>query len=940
MLYRVLLILLLSLPMLPVRPQVNGIIVVTDAGHRLTDFTVSTDGKYLLTWCSSSVALWNLQTMQTIRVLPISLKSARFGPGNPLVVYVNTGMDQWEGYHMLTGEFMGVKSGDELMWQKKKSDRYIFDKDSENGTILVKDCNSEQLLYTLACNTMPSLGRIDITSNDSLLLLTGMQPQIWNLKRARLETKLPFSNYVLSRDTALTFAFRQVPVKKAQLKTFIQNSYSKSNCKGCFTPDGKVLLGGYDDISTWTEAGQVIASQQVEGWPVYDWCDYKGLRYIVTNSNGLVAGGMDDKQLKAVGSPHPLFFISQVMGDGTTFFSSMSNYVMRGNISYPDIVYKSHWIATFVNSDISPDGNKMLLCGELGNIKEMDCGTNNVMRKYDSNSVFNRSRVNAARYLQDGQMVVAGCTDGVVALWSSGNEFPVWSTKAHRGQVSDVMPTHAGSRFVTCGTDGWTRIYDWKQRSEVMAMYSKEGTGDYLFLTNDNYYKGTKGVFSDIHFSKGTDTYDFDQFDLVSNRPDIILQRLGGSPMEIDAAHQAWLKRIRRMGFDPAQLSTELHVPEGSIANATQLPAATNHPIVTLKLAAIDSQYRLKRLMLYLNGVPLLGRHGMDILGKATQQYNMNYDLTLASGRNDITFSCINEKGVESYRKHVSITYTPDGQPVQPDLYIVSIGVSKYKQPDFDLTFASKDAKDFVQLMETSQNGRFAQVHTLCLTDSDVVDVCIREQVSALLRQSHRDDVVMLYYAGHGLLDEHLDYYLSTHNTNFEQPSQGSLPFEQIEDWLDGTQALRRCCFIDACHSGELDKDDLLAESKVSLPEGNITFRNAAATQRQIRTGVRQLNALVEDLFVDTRWGVGATILASAGGMEAAIEGDDWQNGLFTWCLKRAMACNDADANHDGQITISELTQYLRSEVSRLSDGRQQPVLRSGKSIMNEYVIR
>lgn len=918
--------------------QNSDISVVTDAGHTLNDFTISPDGKYLLTHCENSVALWNLNTMQTIRVLPIASSGLpRFGPGNPLIVYLKPSFSEkeYEGYNILTGGFMGRKKEIDLMPRLSANGRYLFKKGDVAGSIQVYNQKTGNLLHTLTSKAMSSLGKVDLTIDDSLLLLTGKHPQIWNLRKAKLEGKLPFFEYVINKDSAIYFWRNQIPYNKGKRV----GTLSRQWCNGCFTASGDVMLGGYGDITTWTRDGKLVNVQQVGNEPVLDWTDYNGRRYAITWPGGLHSGATKSPKLKPNGEVKYLNFISDIMADGKTFFSCDYNgYLMIGDAIHPEILYRSRWIAPFVYSDLSSNHRNILLVGDYGNVKELSLDEGSLMFSYLSNAVFHRTRVNTARYLQGGNYIIGGCSDGIIALFKHKEAYPVWSTAAHRGQVMDILPTHNGSSFVTSGSDGWVRIFDWEQKKEVMAMYSPDGTNDYLFLTSDNYYKGTKGTFRDIHFAIGTETFSFDQFDLKFNRPDIILKRLGGNPKEIEMMYKAWLKRVKRMGFTPEQLSDEIHVPECNILNAQDLPLESTQKNIKLKLSASDDKYRLKRMMLYLNGVPMLGRYGLDVSKNNVDKYEMDYELELAYGSNEITFSCINEKGAESNRKNVMINYTLSEHSL-PDLYIVSLGVSKYTQDGFNLQYAEKDAHDFVKLMSTSLKGKFNKIYTLCLTDSEVTKESVN-QVTTFINKSLRDDVVLLYYAGHGLLDSKLDYYLSTYNVDFNDPGKNGISFEQVEKWFDGIAALNRCCFIDACHSGELDKDDLLSETKVSVPEGNITFRNAASSQRVVRQGARQVNSLLEDLFIDTRWGVGATIMSSAGGLEAAMEGEEWKNGLFTWCMQKGMTDPKADSNNDGKLTMGEYTQYLKLEVSRLSGGKQQPTMRSGKSVMSDFILR
>ena len=92
---------------------------------------------------------------------------------------------------------------------------------------------------------------------------------------------------------------------------------------------------------------------------------------------------------------------------------------------------------------------------------------------------------------------------------------------------------------------------------------------------------------------------------------------------------------------------------------------------------------------------------------------------------------------------------------------------------------------------------------------------------------------------------------------------------------------------------------------------------------------VERVNALLGDMFLDLRWGVGATVLSSAGGAELAVEGAEWKNGLFTYCLKKGLENDSADADHNGTVTLKEWIDYTSRQVTELSGGRQSPTLRA-----------
>ena len=90
---------------------------------------------------------------------------------------------------------------------------------------------------------------------------------------------------------------------------------------------------------------------------------------------------------------------------------------------------------------------------------------------------------------------------------------------------------------------------------------------------------------------------------------------------------------------------------------------------------------------------------------------------------------------------------------------------------------------------------------------------------------------------------------------------------------------------------------------------------------------------LTKALFTDLRKGTGATVISSAGGGEYAMESGEWKNGLFTYTLLKGIETGEADLNNDGEIWLKELQEYVQTQVTELSGGKQQPTSRIENSV-------
>jgi hypothetical protein len=294
--------------------------------------------------------------------------------------------------------------------------------------------------------------------------------------------------------------------------------------------------------------------------------------------------------------------------------------------------------------------------------------------------------------------------------------------------------------------------------------------------------------------------------------------------------------------------------------------------------------------------------------------------------------SVFNSKGAESSRE--SFTVLNEQAEQKPDLYVLVIGVSEYAEPGHNLKFAVKDANDFMNTLKTG-NTRFANVKTKSLFNKDATPSSVRE-LKSFFSETKPDDEVIVYFSGHGLLDEKLDYFLALHDVKFENPANGGLPYDVLESLIDSIPARNRLVFIDACHSGEVDKEDLVAD----LKPGSQVVANAISGNIGVKpkAGLKNSQDYMNMLFSDVQRGSGASVISAAGGMEFALESKDWNNGVFTYSIINGLKNNAADYNKNGQVNLSELKQYIGKKVVELTNGKQNPTMRK-ENAGTDFVI-
>lgn len=485
--------------------------------------------------------------------------------------------------------------------------------------------------------------------------------------------------------------------------------------------------------------------------------------------------------------------------------------------------------------------------------------------------------------------------------------------------VFQLAASSDGRTLATLGYDRLVRLYDLKNNQLTHQVFTMEEYG--MAITNaEGFYMSDKKAYQQLAFFYQDKIYSGDQFDAIMNRPDLVM---ASSPY-VDQAYlevltAAWEKRMKRLGMSDLQMPSS--TPYITIENRNELTTNTNDRTIQLSLSIRDSVDRLEKIMIWVNDVPLFGRDGMEL--NHEHQDKVSIDIPLLPEKNYIKFSATNSNGVSSLAETMEIhSFAED----DPTLYLVTLGTSKYKDSRFDLEYAAKDATDLASLFK--ETDQFKDVQSLVLTDDQVTHQSI-DDIRVFLNDAGPNDVVILFVAGHGLLDNELDYYLATHETDFLDPTSTGISYEALESLLESIAALRKVLFMDTCHSGEIDKEDVSIElAEVQQEEGNIQFRSSGNGVLSTNKGAAQTSMLSRELFADMRSGTGANVVSSAGGVEFAMESDQWNNGLFTYCLLNGIQTKDADLNGDGAIMLSELQEYVGQKVSRMSGGKQQPTSR------------
>jgi len=299
--------------------------------------------------------------------------------------------------------------------------------------------------------------------------------------------------------------------------------------------------------------------------------------------------------------------------------------------------------------------------------------------------------------------------------------------------------------------------------------------------------------------------------------------------------------------------------------------------------------------------------------------------LTLREGANAIVITAREPDGAARQEVRTVIlerakSAAPAAPPAPPPpppstQWAVIIGVGGYESsavPRLRYSVADADA-----VYKTLISAGFKKENILLMTDKTERKPTLRNIKWALgtflARSAHKDDLVMIYFAGHGASEidqrgierDGLSKYLVPVDADPDDLYSTALPMDEMQNVLARIEAERITVFLDACYSGAA---------------GGRTFAS---------TKTRAVN--VDDIFLDrlTR-SKGRAIVTASRPSELSIELAELGHGIFTYYLVRGLQ-GYADNNRDGIVSLQELYEYLAQEVSRKSrqvGGNQHPMLK------------
>ncbi len=228
--------------------------------------------------------------------------------------------------------------------------------------------------------------------------------------------------------------------------------------------------------------------------------------------------------------------------------------------------------------------------------------------------------------------------------------------------------------------------------------------------------------------------------------------------------------------------------------------------------------------------------------------------------------------------------------------YALIIGIKGYPrfEKDNKLVYADEDATEFRDFIQSAQGGKFPPGNVHLLTNDRANRDNIFREIDWFSKRVTSNDLMYVFFSGHGVLDKRDRAYLMPYEGEPEIPESNGvrvdLFLQELQSQLNPAYMI---FFIDACHAGAAYTPGAAARG----PEDNI---------------VRDFKAAWNGVY-PSEHGIRMGFLAAASNQKSN-EVEALRHGLFTHFLLEGLK-GAAPPDVDGVIKAGALLRYVSDQV-------------------------
>ena len=456
--------------------------------------------------------------------------------------------------------------------------------------------------------------------------------------------------------------------------------------------------------------------------------------------------------------------------------------------------------------------------------------------------------------------------------------------------------------------DNINQIYS-ASLNQIVGYIVTDAGGNYSIISKDGRFDGSDELIQKLYWSsrKSNKKTSLESTFSRGFSPRLLPNLIGSNEAltEIDIEEELLtMPEIEILSFNQTQLHGNDKVSEYS----------TDQKNVNIKIKITHNMSSVDQIKLFHNSKLVRFKNSPE-----NEIVSFDTNLTDSFGEANYLYAVASSKsGIDTEKKKLTINYKgKTDEP--PKLYLVTIGVDEYKNSKYNLNYAVADADAFESSLSSGASGMFSKVIELPVRNSDFSKQNIINALQRVSREANEQDLLVFYYAGHGVMSEGTDrtaeFFLIPHDvTQLYGKDQilyeKALSANELQEISKGINAQKQVFILDACQS-------------------------AAALDAVTGRGISEEKAIAQlARSTGTFW------ITASGSEQFAVEFESLGHGAFTYALLEGLSGLADGTNPDQRITVRELNAYVESRVPELTEehkGKAQ--YPSGFSFGNDFPL-
>jgi WD40 repeat protein len=511
--------------------------------------------------------------------------------------------------------------------------------------------------------------------------------------------------------------------------------------------------------------------------------------------------------------------------------------------------------------NFSPDGRRIVTRSSKPTDQKKflifwDVESGQKLRTIDTGSWYLKS----VEFSPDGRKLLTLNGDGEIAVWDIENGTKLRTTDlGEQDVIWSASFDPAGRHIRAFGAWRFLYIIDWATGDCVL--HGDAAGDEILYTTADGYFEGPAEARQEVCYrvGGGLDVVPVDRFFGDFYRPGLLAEILQGQRPTPDVQLGHSLPPIVRIVSPKA----------GEVETAE----------VTLDVQASDQGGGVANLSLFQNGARVLAPGEAHQEGKVRHQ---SFRIGLVEGENKLRITASSDDGSwESEPAELVLRY--EKPLAKSRLYVLAVGVNKYADANYNLSFAATDAQAMADVFRRRAKRLYEQVSVTTLTDQKATRTGIKSALEQVAAETRPQDTLVLFLAGHGMMVGQR-YYFLPYELHREAESleadirKQALPGDELGECLAAAPALKRVMILDTCASG----------GALALLVGRSRSGNA-------------LRGTIERLSRSQ----GVFAIAAAGASQQAEESKELGHGILTYSLLAGLKAIDAGPLADRHVQPS-----------------------------------